>query len=211
VVVGLVGLIAALARPARSGVDRGAVLAAAAVGLGTAAVIAAVLHGEVRYLAPAYPWLWVAASPGLAGLAGTLPGGWPRAAAAVLVLGLAASAVGAVQGRNREAKGDLASVVAAAGEVAGLAAGRPCLVVANRVPQFAWYSGCEARPFDLDEVRLPAPAGRPTFVLLVAGDPRQPEGELLSGYLAVVGEPLSIVEGCREVSIYQVSESSGQG
>ncbi len=35
-------------------------------GLATAAALALVLHGEVRYLAPAYPWLWVAGAPGLA-------------------------------------------------------------------------------------------------------------------------------------------------
>jgi 4-amino-4-deoxy-L-arabinose transferase-like glycosyltransferase len=212
VVVALGGLAAALAWSSRRAIDRGAVLTAVTIGLATAAAIATVLHGEVRYLAPAYPWLWVAAAPGLAGIAVSLPGRWEKVVAAVVALALVAAAVGAVQDRNDEAKGDLATVVAAAETlVAEGAVGRRCVVVASRVPQMAWYTGCEARPFDLEEVRLPAPSGRAAFMVLVEGDPRQPEGALLEAYLAAAGPPLAIVGGLHSATIYLVSEPAGGG
>jgi 4-amino-4-deoxy-L-arabinose transferase-like glycosyltransferase len=211
VVVALCGLVAALAWSGRRAIDRGVVLMAATIGLATAVAIATVLHGEVRYLAPAYPWLWLAAAPGLAATAAAFPGRWDRVVAAVLALALVVAAAGAVQDRNNEAKGGLATVVAAAEVMAGQAGGGRCVVVASRVPQMAWYSGCEARSFDLERVRLPAPSRRAAFMVLVEGDPHQPEGALLEAYLAAAGEPLAVVEGLRTVTVYRVGERAGGG
>ena len=95
VVLALVGVVAGFAAAGRDGPDRGALLAAAAVFVITAAGLALVLHGEIRYLAPAYPWLLVAGAPGLERLGRSLPRAVRPAAAAVVVLVLAATAVGA--------------------------------------------------------------------------------------------------------------------
>ncbi len=211
VVLALVGAVAAWGFAGQGGIDRGTLVAAAAVGLATAVVIAIVLHGEVRYLAPAYPWLWIAGAPGLDRLARAVPGRAGPVAAVLVLAALAAGAVGSAQERNREASQSLLGLRRASEAIAEEAAGRPCLVVTGRLPQVMWYSGCDARLFNLRQVRLPAIADGPSFMLFFEGDPREPEGALREAYLAEVGEPLAAVEGLRDVEVYLVEEPPAEG
>ena len=97
----------------------------------------------------------------------------------------------------------------AAEAIAAQAAGRPCLVVASRVPQVMWYSGCEAVTFDLDEVRLPRRQGKITFLLLIGGDRRQPEGDLLAAYRDAAGDPMLVIEGRRPAEVYLLRGPGG--
>jgi hypothetical protein len=211
VVLALVGVVAAWGFAGAAGIDRGALGAAVAVGLGTALAIAVVLHGEVRYLAPAYPWLWIGGAPGLERLGRGIPGRVSPVAVALLLLALAAAAVGAAQERNRAASQNLQALRRASEAIAEEAGGRPCLVVTRRLPQVMWYSGCDARLFDLRQVRLPESADGPAFMLFFEGDSREPQGALRAAYLAEAGEPLLAVEGYRDVVVYLVGGSQGVG
>jgi hypothetical protein len=211
VVLALAGVVAAFGWLGREGIDRGALVAVVAVFLVTAAGLAVALHGEVRYLASAYPWLWMAGAPGLERLARALPRAVRPALGGVVLLALAATAVGIARERNRDAGAEYTTVRRAAEAIAVQAGGGACLVVASRVPQVMWYSGCEAVPFDLAEVRLPTRQGTVTFLLLIGGDRRQPEGDLLSGYRAAAGEPSLVIEGHRAAEVYPVEGPAAGG
>lgn len=203
VVLGLLGFVVAGATAGSEGLGRGAFVTAAAVGLATAVSVAVVLHGEVRYLAPAYPWLWIAGAPGLE-RAGR---GFPRAArpvaAVVLLVALVLAGLGAIRDRDRDSNRGFSALQEAALALAEETGGEPCRVVTRRVPQVMWYSGCEAVVFDTERVRLPAPAEGDLFMLFFEGDPWEPEGPVRAAYLSA-GELLFEVEGYRDVAVYRV-------
>lgn len=211
VVLALIGVVVGIGKAGPDGAERGALLAAVAVSVVTVVAIAFVLHGEVRYLTPAFPWLFVAGAPGLERLGRSLPRAAGTAAAAVVVVALAATAVGVARERNRDLGTEHTTVRQAAEEITALADGRPCLVVASRVPQVMWYSACEATTFDLDEVRLPRRAGTVIFMLWVGGDRRQPEGDLLAAYRAAAGGPVVVIEGRRPAQVHLVREPAAAG
>jgi hypothetical protein len=210
IVLAFAGLLAAFAWAGR-GVDRGALWTATLIGLATGVTLAVVLHGEVRYLAPAFPWLWVAGAPGLERVGGLLPERWRAVVAAGVALALAAAVVGAALERNREASAAYRTTRRAAEAISTLAAGSPCTVVTSRVPQVLWYSGCATASFDLEEVRFPEPPDRSVFMLLVGGFPRQPEGDLLEAYREAAGEPVLVVEGGRRAEVYLIAEAPATG
>ncbi|MFH1331372.1 MAG: glycosyltransferase family 39 protein [Actinomycetota bacterium] len=206
VVLALAGMVAGLGRAGRRDVDRGAVITVVGIAAVTAAAIATVLHGEVRYLAPVYPWLWIAGAPGLEGLAGALPGKMRPALVLVLGLVLSVAMIGLARERNRDnghAHGALRKAAEAIAEQSG---DRPCLVVTRRVPQVMWYAGCEARLFNRKRVSLPSWPEGPVFVLFSEGDPYEPAGALRQAYLAALGEPWLVVEGQRDATVYLVGE-----
>jgi hypothetical protein len=211
VVLALVGMVAAFGRVARGEADRGAVVTAVGVAAVTAAAIATVLHGEVRYLAPVYPWLWIAGAPGLAGLAQALPGKVRPALVLVLGLALSVAMIGLARERNRDSGSAHGALRQAATAIAAESGDRPCLVVTRRVPQVMWYSGCEARLFNKRRVSLPSRAEGPVFVLFSEGDPYEPTGALRQAYLAALGEPWLSVDGQRDVTVYRVGESPAGG
>ena len=55
-------------------------------------------------------------------------------------------------------------------------------------------------------MRLPARPGTVTFMLLIGGDRRQPEGDLLAAYRAAAGEPQLVIEGHRPAEVYRLQE-----
>ena len=211
VVLALAGVVAGFGWAKREGIDRSALVVAGVVCVVTVVGLATVLHGELRYLAPAYPWLWVAGAPGLERLGRALPRRAQPVLAAVVVLALAVAGVGTARERNRAGSSDHGSVRQAATEIAAQAGGRRCLVVVQRVPQVMWYSGCKAIPFDLDEIALdeialPRPPRTVTFLMWVGGDERQPTGDLLAAYRAAAGELILSLEDRRPVEVYLVHE-----
>jgi hypothetical protein len=210
VILAFAGLLAAFAWAGTS-LDRGALWTVTLIGFATGVLLAVVLHGEVRYLAPAFPWLWVAGAPGLERLGGLLPGRWRILVAAGVSLALVAGVVGAALERNRDASAAYRTTRRAAEEITALAAGSPCTVVTSRVPQVLWYSGCATAAFDRDEVRFPEPPGRTVFMLLVGGFPRQPEGDLLEAYREAAGDPVTVVEGGRRAEVYLIGEVAPAG
>lgn len=209
VVLALLGLVVAGATAGSEDIDRGAFFAATFVGLATAVGVAVVLHGEIRYLAPAYPWLWIAGSAGLERVGGVVPRPARPIAAVVLLIALMFAGLGAIHGRDRESNRGFSALQEAAVTLAEEAGGGSCRVLTRRVPQVMWYSGCDAVNFDTEQVRLPRLAEGELFILFFEGDPWEPAGPVREGYLSA-GDLLFEVEGYRDVAVYRV-ETAGAG
>jgi hypothetical protein len=196
-VIGMVlilGVVAALVGAARRDLDRKAVAVSLGIGLATVIAIALVLHGENRYLSPAYPWLWIGGSSGLllfakgtdkvvAGVTGAL----------VLVTAVVGS-YGAAQEQNRFNEG-FQTIEIAAARIDANTDDNTCTVTTGFVPQVGWYSRCDTVLFDLDgdEAEDGSPAG-PRFVFVVERGKGQPDETPLQSYLARTGD-LEFTEG----------------
>ena len=211
VILALAGVVASVGWALRGEVARGPLTAAAAVGLVTAVAIGLVLHGEVRYLAPFYPWLWIVAAPGLERLGRSLPGKARPVVAVLVALLLTLAVAGMARDRNRDQSRALSPVREASQAIAVYAGGGPCLVVTRRLPHVEWYSGCDAVLFDTREATLPEPEEGPVFMLFQEGDPKEPQGALREAYLAAVGEPWLVEGGQRAVTVYLVGEAAAGG
>jgi hypothetical protein len=212
VVIAVVGVVLGILWARRGDIDAGAFLTALGIGLGMFVVLATVLHGEVRYLSPVLPWLWVAASPGLDRGCEPLPGVARPAVAVVLVLVLAVAGIEYGRERNRDSNKALSVVRQAALQIAEDADGRDCLVIANRVGQVRWYSGCRTRAFNTNKLVLPEPGDEVVYMLLVEADRRQPEGELRDAYVAEAEDLLfTLKQGWRDAEVYLIYEPTSSG
>ncbi len=136
----------------------------------TFVLLATSLSGELRYLSPLLPWLWIASAVGLSSLVGSLE----RKPAIVLGVVLA---LGAGIG-----------VTASTADGADLLADRfqiirettrdtewpdDCRIVTSYAPQVAWYSECATATFGTEEEPV-SPGFDATHVLVVLGGKRQP-------------------------------------
>ncbi len=212
IVIAVVGVVVAVLWVRRGEIDGGAFFTSAGVALAVFLALATLLHGEIRYLSPVLPWLWVAASPGLDHISETLPTLARPAVAIVLLAALVAGGVDYCRERNRDSNKALSVVRQAALEIADDAAGRDCLVMANRVGQVRWYSGCDTRGFNTNRLVLPEPGDEVVYMLLVEGDPRQPEGELRQVYISETEDLLfALKQGWRDAEVYLVYEPTGSG
>ena len=190
--------------------DRNQVLLAASIGLATAVVLAVTLHGEYRYLAPVYPWLWLAAAVGLVHGARQmrrdfLIGPVAMVVVAALLAGVADGGTEMANSKNR-----FLELRTASRQIDADTEDQDCAVVTSYGPQVAWYSNCITAKYSFAGVRLTVetfPVDAPVYVLAVQNGKRQPDGELLDDYLAAgagncfeVGEPddgpLRFVEAC---------------
>jgi 4-amino-4-deoxy-L-arabinose transferase-like glycosyltransferase len=187
-VVGMVfilGIVAALVGAARRDLDRGAVAVSLGIGVATVIAIALVLHGESRYLSPAYPWMWMGGGAGLLLFAR----GTDRVVAGVTgALVLATAVVGsfdASQAQNRFNEG-FQTIETAATRIDASSKDGACTVITGYVPQVGWYSDCVTKPFNLFQVEVgeSTPQGEPRFLFVVERGKRQPEGALFEDYLA---------------------------
>jgi hypothetical protein len=194
----ILGVVAALVGAARRDIDRGAVAVSLGIGFATVIAIALVLHGESRYLSPAYPWLWIGGGAGLLLFAK----GTDRVVAGVTGALVLATAVvgsfGAAQVQNRFNEG-FQTIETAARRIDAGTEDDTCTVITGYVPQVGWYSRCVTMLFDLDEVELPehaSPDGA-RFLFVVERGKGQPDGALLDGYLART-DGLEFTEGSPE-------------
>jgi hypothetical protein len=194
----VLGVAAALFVAARGGVPSRPIWTAAGIGAVNALWVAISINGEVRYLSPAFPWIWITAAAGVVWLAGLLPREL-AVTAAVLVVGISAIAAAGYWERsvaatvfsdsNRTGR----AIKAASLRIQDDAGAEACGVVVSYEPVVEWYSECETSRFDLDTVDVDDPdfpSGGPVFMLLAEDWRRQPEGDVLAGYLEIAGEPL---------------------
>jgi 4-amino-4-deoxy-L-arabinose transferase-like glycosyltransferase len=200
-VIGMVlilGIVAALVGAARRDLERGAVAVSLGIGLASVIAIALVLHGESRYLSPAYPWLWIGGGSGLLLFAK----GTDRVVAGVTGALVLATAVigsfGAAQDQNRFNEG-YQTIETAARRIDADTDDNACTVITGYVPQVGWYSRCVTMLFDLEEVE-PAehasPDG-PRFLFVVERGKGQPQEVLLDDYLTRT-DGLEFAEGSPE-------------
>lgn len=151
------------------------------IGIVTFVALSASVHGEARYLAPVYPWFWLAAGVGLVGLANALPRkvAFGSALAAVTVCGFLALELS--DDRNRFNERFATLKVAAV----SLDDGTPCGVFTSHTPQVEWYSECETVGINRDAVVTSSPLfpEGPRYLFIVVGGKRQPDADLLAEYI----------------------------
>lgn len=152
VVLVLVGGGAALApRWQRPGLRWPALACAAIAGIALLLMLVGIAEYNVRYFAPALPFLAIVAAIGLAGLVGSRPTRAVVAVAAVTtVVGLGLAASTALD-RTRELYDRFATVRDAYGVITREV--RPPCVVLDNNPTAEWYTGCAA----FGAAELPAP------------------------------------------------------
>ncbi len=161
--------------------------------LGQLLALGLVAPGEPRFAFFPVALLAVAGAKGTSDWADSLPA--PRRRAAAAAVAMAAVASLAFHGVRMEvnAKSRAASLapLAVAAEVIRAEAGGACEIVTGLEPQMTWLSRCSTRPFaetpgDLGE-------GKAVYLVLAEDGPRQPEGAVLTAYLALTdGEPIRI-------------------
>jgi len=193
----------------RSDPARRAALAVLGAGAGTVAVTALVLHGELRYLSPTMPWLWVAAGVGLVPVLRSVPDAAAPAVAGALALTLVVSAVAEGNEQSDLSAERFNTVVDASQAIAGLAAGRACGVVTGFTPQVAWYSGCRTGWYDLQRVALPdamVEASDVVYLMWVQEGKRQPDPGLWDEYVSASAGLVHREEGRRVVEVYAAGD-----
>jgi len=208
------GLVSAIVLAVRRADGRQSLWTAFGIAVGTIAVISLVLHGESRYLTPAFPWLWMAAGYGIASLIRTPDRTLAIAIAVILTMFVSVDTVQRSSTQN-VFNSDAYSAIKTAGQRIDTAnEDNACGVISGYVPQIGWYSHCPTRRYNLDKVKVTSPffGSGPRFLVLVEGGKRQPSGEVLNEYLEVAEGPIDTVgtplSGNRQyVEIWLVTEN----
>jgi len=188
VVIGSLGIAAGIGRVSTSRDLTSRVLWPLGIGAATFAALAAAIHGEPRYLAPVYPWFWIAAGAGIALAAATLPRALRIGAALSTLVVVFALGVPLSNGQNQFNDGFTVIKEAAS----SLDTGQACGVFTSYTPQVEWYSGCEAAVFNLKEAVTGSPEfpDGPRYLFVVESGKRQPSDEILADYEeAATGPP----------------------
>jgi len=186
--IGLIGLVIGLVGSLFDRSLAKAFLWPFGLGVLTFAAIAAVVHGEARYLAPAYPWLWIAAGAGLAAAGNRVPRALSVSIAVVLLVGLL-PLMPRLTDDAQEFNMGFTTIETAA---RSLDTGEDCGVITSYTPQVEWYSGCEAVVIHEDRLVVDSPhlPNGPRYLFIVQGGKRQPDEELMEDYLdETTGEP----------------------
>jgi 4-amino-4-deoxy-L-arabinose transferase-like glycosyltransferase len=187
-VVGLAiatGLLAGLLGTVKRRISVGAFAATVILVILTAGLIGITLHGEPRYLAPAYPWLWIAAGSGL----GFLASSWDRttgfAIGAFILMVVVVTGVPSSRAQSEFNLAKFQEIKMTGTRIEKLSDDFACSVLTSYAPQIGWYSKCAILTFDLASVRVThqtLPSGDRYMVLVLHGK-RQPQGDLLASYL----------------------------
>lgn len=185
----VVGMIFGIVTALRESATDKSFLLSAGIAVVTVLALALTLHGEYRYLAPAYPWLWISAAFGLSAASRSMSRAFVRPGAVVLlvlaILG-GASDGGLEVEKNKERFPDIRT---AALQLDELTNDGECGVITGYVPQVAWYSRCVTTNYSDGDVRLTStsfPDDPVLYLLLVQDGKRQPDGAVLDGYLGKV-------------------------
>jgi 4-amino-4-deoxy-L-arabinose transferase-like glycosyltransferase len=152
----------------------------------TTVILAIILHGEYRYLAPVYPLAWIIAGWGLVETGRHMPkeAVWLVGGLLALLLPInAVSHAGTQTDLLSERFEDIRVVSRDINPVHGY---EECGIITSYVPQVAWYTECVIRQFEEVPV-LTSPFfanSQADYMLLVTGGKRQPEGDSLAAYMA---------------------------
>ncbi len=162
----------------------------AVAGLVTAVALATILHGELRYLSPALPLVWLGVAGGLAVAGGHLPRRYSMTIAGLFLIAMLSGAMTYANDMNEWLYrwGGLRTV---SEEIGASVRSSSCVVLTMRYPVVAWYSGCEARPYDVSN-GLPDNAewdADELFLLLIDGVGALPNEDQLVSILGEAREP----------------------
>jgi len=114
----------------------------ATTGIATVLVLAAIIHGELRYLSPSLPFLWIAAAGGLATASTHLPAPSNVFLAGFMVLTMIFGAAVYANDTN-DWLARWRGLRSASQEVGAASGFENCGVLSSRLPVAAWYSGCK--------------------------------------------------------------------
>lgn len=171
-----------------------------AVGIGGATFLAIslVLHGELRYLSPVLPWLWLVAGYGYTHMASDRDRTLTFTVALVLVGFVAVDALPRANTYNSVNRDRFTAIKTAGVGIDDVTEDNECGAISGYTPQIGWYSHCPTKGYDLSDVDVDSEyfgAGPTTLVFVVDGK-RQPSGDLRVAYedaaigpVGVVGEP----------------------
>lgn len=186
---------------------------AVGIGIATASAISLVLHGEARYLSPAFPWMWIGAAFGLAEITRI----WTKdlavvvAATVFLLISLDTHERSGIQNQVNRDRHQV--VKDAANAIDDTTTDYACSVITGDTAIVGWYSKCPTNRYDTNTVVVDNPGfpSGPRFLFLIDGGERQPEADVLAGYLeTTVGDPLSFGDtdsGRRQhVEVYNVDQ-----
>jgi 4-amino-4-deoxy-L-arabinose transferase-like glycosyltransferase len=180
-----VGLLGAMLGAVQRKVSALALAVVITSGVLTFGVLAYMLTGEIRYLSPAIPWVWIGAASGIA----YLTKHWSRLTTValgtvILIVGVTSSMPQVL--KKYDFNRNLYSVIQTASvAIDDASTDYTCSVITSYTPQVGWYSKCVVFPFDRLSVGLDA-VGRPDgdrYLMLVSQGKRQPKGALLEQYL----------------------------
>lgn len=182
-----VGIVVAIQR---SRIQRG-FLTSLGIGVATALALAWFLHGEPRYLAPMFPWIWIASAVGLVALVPRLDRRTMIAAAVLLAVVFTADSYDRSGLQNDFNASQYQRIKGAARMIDDATEDEACSVLSSYTSQVGWYSHCLTRRLEVDEVVVDSPwfPDGPRYLYLVEGGKRQPEGDVLDEYLAVSTGP----------------------
>ena len=158
------------------------------IALVTVLALAVTLHGEYRYLVPAYPWLWIAAGYGVVKASQVMPRDLLLAGGTTVLVAFVLSGIsdgGAEMANSKERFLELRTV---SREIDSATDDGSCGVVTSYGPQVAWYSHCVTARYSLTDVRVSAASFPPdpiVYVLVVQDGKRQPEAAVLDEYWVV--------------------------
>jgi hypothetical protein len=157
----------------------------------TFVALASVVHGEVRYLAPVIPWLWLCAGAALVWRFSRVPKPGALAVAVCAMVALAMFAPDQADSTMETNQG-FANVKQAA---LILRSDADCAVLTSllHAPQVEWYSGCETATIDPNEVDLQTelPPVRPLYLLIVENTQTKLQSALLDDDLTT-GTPITV-------------------
>ncbi len=187
-VVGLLGIAVGVGRASTSRELSARILWPLGIGVATFVALAASVHGEHRYLAPAYPWFWLAAGAGLVSFGEIMSRAARIGSGLALLAVVFALGVPLSNGQNQFNEGFTVIKEAAS----SLDTGQACGVLTSYTPQVEWYSGCETVGFISMEAMTESqwlPDG-PRYLFVVESGKRQPSDEILEEYYeASTGAP----------------------
>lgn len=176
----------------------------------TFVALATVVHGEVRYLSPVIPWLWLCAGAAFVWRFSLLPKAGTLALAVGAVVTLAVFAPEQADSTMEFNRG-FTNVKKAA---LVLSSDSGCVVLTSllHTPQVEWYSGCETTQIDRAELNLQSkllPDGT-LYLLFVESGNGQPQSVLIDEYLAkTTGIPITVgnpESRFRQVEIWKISD-----
>jgi len=171
-----------------------------ALGIGIATYVAlglALEYGEVRYLSPAIPWMWIAAAYGLEKLIRAPDKTLTIAIAVVLTLFVSVDSFRHANERNISNTIYSSAAKAAGTLINDATVDNECGVVARYITEIGWYSHCPTASYNQSTVATGSGyfGDGPTYLVVEQRVDRQPEGMVLDNYLPTLVEPVGTVGG----------------
>lgn len=171
-----------------------------ALGIGIATYVAlglAIEFGEVRYLSPVIPWIWIVAGFGLAKVIRMPDRTHAIAFAVILTLFVSVDSFRHANERNISNTAYSSGAKTAGTLINDQTADNECGVVALYITEIGWYSHCPTARYSTEVAQLGSEyfGDGPLYLVVEQGTERQPEATIFDEYLPALVEPIGVVGG----------------